>query len=155
MRYVRSLVLGLLPAIGCWLVLQYLVPELVLGNTVRISPRAVPPDLTDWLTGFKQVATIVMAVFAAGSVVWVLTGLRTRVEEKLPDMRWVWWLVGIISIGLGMGYGLWKTPPAWSGAWFPILCYVLSGALSYWLGTVVGSPPAVKYTPAFSMWLRR
>lgn len=152
MKHVLNIVLTIILAAGFWALMLY-------GETSWLEDKVVPvagTKLPEWLEYFKWWATAgIFGALVLSSLLWYALGLFVfRFNKWSPNYRPIWLLLLIVPLILTVLSCLF-TKQTQEGATWAYVFYILNNFLTYYLGTLLFSPPSVMYIPLGAKYVRR
>jgi hypothetical protein len=151
MKYVRDIVGTVAVAAAFWALMMYGQSELLADKVVPVAGTKLP----EWLENFQRLSTGGISGSLASGLAWYALGERgLKFNSWNKNFRPIW--IGLLLVPVVLsGINWWFTKPANEGSNWAHVFYFLNNCLTFYLGTVLFSPPSVMYTPPGAEYVRR
>lgn len=151
MKKVRDVALMILIGFAFWALMQF-------GESRLLEDRVVPAagtKLPQWLDNFQRWSTTGIGISTLSGLVWYGLGDRAfKFYNWSKNFRPYWFALLLVPLALTV-LNSWKTPQPNEGGFWAYIFYFLNNILTFYLATLLFSPPPVMYTPPGAELVRR
>lgn len=151
MNKVRDVAFTIILGLLFWALMMY-------GEARVLEDRVVPmagTKLPEWLDNFKQWSTSGIAGSTLTGLVWYGLGDRIfKFREWNKNFRPIWYMLLLVPLVLTV-VNCWFTRQANEGGFLAYAFYSVNNLLTFYLATLLFSPPPVMYTPPGAEVARR